>query len=121
MSADIEQNIIQELHTALDLLDAPVGYRAAIGSYRDTVPDEEALRMLRRMNEMTREEVGERMDCYVGENNNEVAHQLVKDMGAGAGLTKCVVCEGAGRWHPDEATMALCINCDGTGKVLVSI
>jgi hypothetical protein len=97
------------------------GYLTAISSYWDTVPDVEALRTPRRMNEMTRDDVGDRVDCYIGENNNEVARQLVKDMGAGAGSTKCFVCEGSGRFHSDDNVIALCVNCDGTGKVLVSV
>ncbi|WP_162918769.1 hypothetical protein [Taklimakanibacter deserti] len=117
----LERKIIHELHSALNVLDAPPGYLAAISSYKDTVPDKDVLRMLMRMNETQREEVGERMDCYVGQNNDEVAPQLVKDMSNGAGRTNCFICNGSGRWHPDEGTIALCINCDGSGKVFVSV
>ena len=37
----------------------------------------------------------ELMECYIGENNDTVALQLVTDMGAGAGETNCFECSGA--------------------------
>jgi hypothetical protein len=36
------------------------------------------------------------MECYIAENNDTVALQLVTDMGAGAGETNCFECAGTG-------------------------
>ncbi len=62
------------------------------------------------------------MDCYLALNNDTVVPQLVKDMGCGAGLTKCFECEGTGvwPWHPD-GRIERCVDCKGTGKVYVSV
>jgi hypothetical protein len=64
----------------------------------------------------------ELMECYIGENNDTVALQLVTDMGAGAGETNCFECSGTGEWPWDpDGKMRQCVDCKGTGKVYVSI
>ena len=41
----------------------------------------------------------------------------------GAGRMSCPECEGTGWWGygPTEAECGLCVDCKGTGKILVSI
>ena len=99
-----------------------MGYLAALGSYKDTLSDQEVLDQLTDMNGQMREDVGERMECYIAENNDTVAWQRVKDMGAGAGLTDCFECFGSGFWpYLPDAVVKRCVDCKGTGKVYVSL
>ncbi len=71
------------------------------------------------------EMVGEHsaMSVYYGSGESEHV-KVVRDLGCGAGETSCLECDGSGKWpfapyavHPDSD----CVDCKGTGKVLVSV
>jgi hypothetical protein len=45
--ADVKAQIADEIYTALERLDADAELLAIVGSWRDTLPDADVLRMLR--------------------------------------------------------------------------
>jgi DnaJ-class molecular chaperone len=63
-----------------------------------------------------------RMDCYVADNNDTAIARQVSDKGAGAAEVRCFECDGTGRWpwHRD-GRIRPCVDCEGTGKVYVSV
>lgn len=72
------------------------------------------------------------MDIYCGWYRDTVVRQHVKMLGCGAGETRCLECGGDGDWKKflNEGQVAdmcpgdtpyPCVNCKGTGKILVSV
>ncbi|HEY5798465.1 MAG TPA: hypothetical protein VIU82_25970 [Bosea sp. (in: a-proteobacteria)] len=67
------------------------------------------------------------MIAYLGFSRATEVEVAPIDLGCGAGQVQCFECGGDGDWtkfHPDEslAPKSLpCVDCKGTGKVLVSI
>lgn len=57
--------------------------------------------------------------------DNTMRHQVeVMSIAAGVGRMDCPECEGTGDWtrfHPNPHGSIACVDCKGTGKVLVSI
>lgn len=47
-----------------------------------------------------------------------------KDLGCGAGQIDCPECEGTGDWarfYPEPVLRMICVDCKGTGKILIGI
>lgn len=63
------------------------------------------------------------MIVYLGTKRETEVEAEIEDLGLGAGRTTCFECEGTGDWtrfHPENMPMQ-CVDCKGTGLVLVSI
>lgn len=67
------------------------------------------------------------MTAYLGGHRSTEVAVVPVDLGCGAGLVTCFECGGDGDWtkvHPEPETLSeplRCVDCKGTGKVLVSI
>lgn len=65
------------------------------------------------------------MIAYLGFARDTEVECSPRDLGCGAGEVQCFECGGDGDWtkfHPEPETGPHpCVNCKGTGKVLISI
>lgn len=65
------------------------------------------------------------MVAYRGFSRETEVECEVEDVGCGAGITECFECGGDGDWtkfHPEpELGPFPCVDCKGTGKVLIAI
>lgn len=65
------------------------------------------------------------MTAYRGHLRSTETPCVVEDLGAGAGRARCFECGGDGDWtkfHPEpELGPFPCVECKGSGSVLVSI
>lgn len=67
------------------------------------------------------------MTAYLGVLRETEVPCVVVDLGCGAGETTCFECGGDGDWtkfHPEPETLPApiaCVDCKGTGRVLISI
>lgn len=67
------------------------------------------------------------MTLFLGFSRETELEQEVEDLGCGAGRTACPECEGTGDWtrfHPEPESLdgpLACVDCKGTGYILVSI
>lgn len=63
------------------------------------------------------------MTAYLGFRKTTAVECEVEDLGCGAGRTKCFECGGTGDWTPfhPENVPTVCVECKGSGLVLVSI
>lgn len=64
-----------------------------------------------------------RMIVYCGWTRTTEVAMDVEDLGSGAGRTRCLECGGLGVWAlmEPEIPASACVDCKGTGKILVSI
>lgn len=67
------------------------------------------------------------MVAYLGHSRTTEVAVEPSDLGCGAGEIPCFECGGDGDWtkfHPEPKTLSeplKCIDCKGTGRVLVSV
>lgn len=66
---------------------------------------------------------GAEMSIYLGWRRETEVRAIVADRGAGAGEVSCFECLGTGIWAfmEPEIPATPCIDCKGTGRILVSI
>ena len=67
------------------------------------------------------------MTAYVGDRRETEVPVVVADAGCGAGWVTCFECGGDGDWtkfYPEPETLAellKCVECKGTGRVLIGV
>lgn len=64
-----------------------------------------------------------KMIVYCGFHRTTEVEVEVKDLGLGAGEIDCLECGGDGDWtkyHPENIP-TVCVECKGTGKILIAI